>query len=145
MTMLSIYQPKRTFVPTVANRIWSDLIENFFEGDSRLDQADYWVPKSNTAENEKEYVVELLMPGTKKENIKINLEENVLTVTSQNQKEGEQQYHFREFGHNYKRSFTLPEDVNIDGISANYADGVLKVNLPKLEKAPKITRNIEIQ
>lgn len=145
MTMLNIYQPKRTFVPTVANRIWNDLFENFFESDSKLDQAEYWIPKSNTLENEKEYVVELLMPGSKKENIKIDLEENVLTITSENKNETEEKYHFREFGHSYKRSFTLPEDVNTEAISASYSEGILKVTLPKLEKAAKVTRQIEIQ
>lgn len=143
MTMLSFYHPVR--VPSVSNRIWNDLLENFVNGDSRLDNNEYWMPRSNTSENEKEYAVELLMPGIKKENISINLEKDVLTVIAENKQENESKYHFREFGHNYKRSFTLPEDVLMDGITANYSDGVLKVTLPKQEKAPVISRQIEIQ
>jgi HSP20 family protein len=85
------------------------------------------------------------MPGIKKENISINLEKEVLTIVAENKKEQEEKYSFREFGSNYKRSFTLPEDVNSDGINASYADGVLKVILPKVEKAPEISRQIEIQ
>ena len=69
MTMFSIYQPARVFAPKVMNNVWSNLLERFFEDDSRLDTSEYWVPRANTKENEKEYVVELLMPGIKKENI----------------------------------------------------------------------------
>lgn len=145
MTMLSIYQPARVFAPKVMNNVWSNLLERFFEDDSRLDTSEYWVPRANTKENEKEYVVELLMPGIKKENISINLEKEVLTIVAENKKEHEEKYSFREFGGNYKRSFTLPEDVNADSISASYADGILKVTLPKVEKAPEISRQIEIQ
>lgn len=145
MTMLSIYQPARVYTPRVMSNVWNNLIERFFEDDSRLDKAEYSVPRANTKENEKEYMVELLMPGTKKENINIHLEKDVLTITSENKQENEDRYHFREFGSNYKRSFTLPEDVNSENISASYADGILKVTLPKLEKAPEISKVIEIQ
>ncbi|NJO89290.1 MAG: hypothetical protein HC831_10270 [Chloroflexia bacterium] len=65
MTMLSIYRPNR--VPSISNRMWSNLLESFFDNDSRLDNSQYWVPRSNTLETEKEYTVELLIPGMKKE------------------------------------------------------------------------------
>ena len=143
--MLSIYQPARVFAPKVMNNVWSNLLDRFFEDDSRLDTSEYWVPRANSKENEKEYEVELLMPGIKKENIRINLEKDVLTIVAENKKEQEEKFSFREFGSNYKRSFTLPEDVNADVIRASYADGILKVTLPKVEKAPEISRQIEIQ
>lgn len=143
--MLSIYQPARVFAPKAMNNVWSNLLDRFFEDDSRLDTSNYWVPRANSKETEKEYLVELLMPGMKKENISINLEKEVLTIVAENKQEQEDKYNFREFGGNYKRSFTLPEDVNAEGIQAAYADGVLKVTLPKVEKAPEISRQIEIQ
>lgn len=145
MTMLSFYQPARVYAPKVMNNVWSNLLERFFEDDSRLDASNYLVPRTNLKENEKEYVVELLMPGIKKENISINLEKESLTITAESKQEKEEKYSFREFGSNYKRSFTLPEDVNTDSISASYADGILRVTLPKVEKAPEISRQIEIQ
>ena len=145
MTMLSIYQPARVYTPRMMNNVWSNILERFLDDDSRLDTDQYAVPRANTKENEKEYIVELLMPGTKKENINVSLEKDVLTITSENKDEKEDQYQFREFSKNYKRSFTLPDDVNAESISASYSDGVLKVTLPKVEKAPEISKVIEIK
>lgn len=145
MTMLSIYKPS-LYSPRVVNNVLGNILESFFDNDSRMENnSDYWVPKANTLENEKEYVVELLMPGAKKENISINLEKEILTISSENKDEKESQYRFREFGTNYKRAFTLPEDVNTDAIVASYSEGILKVTLPKVEKAPEISRQIEIK
>jgi HSP20 family protein len=143
--MLSIYHPAHVFAPKRVNNVWSNLMEHFFDNDSRLDTSEYWVPRANTVENEKDYVVELLMPGTKKENIKLQLEKDVLTVSSESKEEQADKFHFREFGKNYKRSFTLPEDVNADQITASYSEGILTIMLPKVEKAPEISRQIEIQ
>lgn len=143
MTMLSIYKP--VYAPKVVSNVWSDLLDRFFDGDSRLDTDNYYVPRANTLENEKEYTVELLMPGSKKENIQLKLEKDILTIKAENRNEKEEKYQFREFGCNYHRSFTLPEDVNADKIAASYSDGVLKLTLPKVEKAPEVSRVIEIQ
>lgn len=145
MTMLRFYQPARSFAPVVSGRILKNLVDQFFDADSSFDRGEFSEPRANTVENEKEYLVELFMPGVKKEQIKVDVEKNTLTVSSETNKEEEVKYSVREFASSYKRSFTLPEDVNSDNISASYENGVLKVTLPKVEKAPEIKKQIEIR
>ncbi|MEP3373792.1 MAG: Hsp20/alpha crystallin family protein [Maribacter dokdonensis] len=108
------------------------------------------VPAVNIKENEKEYYLELFVPGRRKEDFTIEIDEAVLTISSEIKKENEEvndNYTRKEFSiSSFKRSFTLPDTIATDKIDANYEGGILKFNLPKKEEAlPKPKRMIELK
>lgn len=145
MTMVRFYHPE-VATPRVNGSIWNSLFNQLLDMDSRLDSAGTFVPRANSYENENEYVLELLVPGLSKEDLKIDLNEEVLNISSEVKNESKAQFRLREFHYGtFKRSFTLPEDVDSDKISASYENGILRVSLPKVEAAPKIQRQIEIK
>ena len=93
----------------------------------------------DVSERENELVVQVDLPGLKKENIQVNAEDSVLTISgekTQESKENETRYHRteRRCG-SFKRSFSLPSNVDAGKISATYVDGVLTLHLPKAEAA----------
>ncbi len=93
---------------------------------------------ANIAETEENYLLELSAPGRNKEDFSINVEKKYLTIETKKQEEKEEekdQYIRREFhSSQLKRTFTLPEYVDKENISAEYKNGVLYVNIPKLAK-----------
>ena len=98
-----------------------------------------WSPLVDISEDEKEYVVKAEIPEMSKEDIKLNVHDDVLTISGERKYEKEEKgkkYHRieRAYG-SFLRSFTLPEDADGSKVSAEYKDGVLKVHLPKSEKA----------
>ena len=109
------------------------------------------VPPVNIKETETTFVVELAAPGKRKEDFNIELDDNVLTISSESKHEKEEKdsdgkYTRKEFSYSsFKRAFTLPEIVNESDINASYENGVLHITLPKREEAlPKPKRMIEI-
>ena len=107
------------------------------------------VPAVNIKETDTSFGIELAAPGKKKEDFNIEIDHNVLTVSSENKSEKEEtegKYTRREFSYSsFRRAFTLPETVNTENINATYENGVLYVALPKREEAlPKPKRLIEI-
>jgi HSP20 family protein len=106
-------------------------------------------PAVNIRENEKDFELEIAVPGQKKEDFNIEVDENVLTISMENKNQGEvkdDNFTRREFSYSsFKRAFTLPETVNEEKINASYTDGILRFTLPKKEEAlPKPKRMIEI-
>ncbi|HXX74511.1 MAG TPA: Hsp20/alpha crystallin family protein [Nitrospiraceae bacterium] len=98
-----------------------------------------WSPLVDITEDDKEYIVKAEIPEMKKEEIKINVHDDVLTISGERKYEKEEKgkkYHRveRAYG-SFMRSFTLPEDADGTKVNAEYKDGVLKVRLPKSEKA----------
>jgi HSP20 family protein len=107
------------------------------------------MPAVNISEDEKFFNLELAIPGIDKKDLKIDINEDVLTISSETKNEGEESkegYKRKEFSYSsFCRSFYIPENVNRDNIEANYKDGVLKVALPKQEEEKnKITRQVSI-
>ncbi|MEM9000187.1 MAG: Hsp20/alpha crystallin family protein [Bacteroidota bacterium] len=107
------------------------------------------VPAVNIKENERDFELELAVPGMKKEDFDVAVDENILTISSERKAEKESSkgsYSRREFSYAaFKRAFTLPETIDEDHINASYVDGILKLTLPKKEEAlPKPKRLIEI-
>jgi HSP20 family protein len=98
------------------------------------------IPAVNIKETEKEFLLELAAPGKKKEDFVIEIDKDVLTVTSENKNETEQinkteGYTRREFSFSsFRRAFTLPETVNTNAINAAYENGILMITLPKKEE-----------
>ncbi|MDI9257379.1 MULTISPECIES: Hsp20/alpha crystallin family protein [Flavobacterium] len=109
------------------------------------------VPAVNIKETDVDFSLELAVPGKSKEDFSIEIDHNVLTISSETKTENEQKdekgrYTRREFSYaSFRRAFTLPESVNTENINATYENGVLKINLPKREEAlPKPKRLIDI-
>lgn len=104
---------------------------------------------SNVSENENNFSIEISAPGLKKEDIKIELENNILKISSEitDQKEEENnEYYRREFYmSSFERSFTLPNNTDKNNISASMNDGILNIIIPKLkeEKSNNIKINIK--
>jgi HSP20 family protein len=107
------------------------------------------VPPVNIRETATAYEVELSAPGKTKEDFNIEIDKNLLTISSEvksevNSEEGK--YTRKEFSFTaFKRSFTLPETIKDDEIKASYDNGILKLSLPKKEEAlPKAKRLIDV-
>ena len=107
------------------------------------------LPKVNIKEEADAFVVEMAVPGLKKSDFNLNLENNILSISAEieeNNEEKEEGYTRREFGYSsFKRTFTLPETVEDSKINAKYNEGILNIHLPKKEEAKqKPPRNIQI-
>ncbi len=119
----------------------SDLLDEFFNTDIYNDvpAVSSSIPAVNIKETDKSYVVELAAPGLKKDDFQIELENNVLTISykrSEEKKEEEENYTRREFYFTeFKRSFTLPEDADLEKIDAKYKDGILEITIEKKDEA----------
>jgi HSP20 family protein len=121
-------------------------MEDFFNNDFlSLSRFNANVPPVNVKETSDAYHLELAVPGLYKENVDINLDGNLLTISGKHEEkinEEKENYTRREFNFSsFTRTFTLPESVNAEAITADLKDGILKVNLPKKEeeknKGPK--------
>jgi len=120
--------------------------DGFFRSDAG-DQESFssrsWYPNIDVVENDDAYEVRAELPGLEKEDVKISLNNNVLTLRGEKKNEAEKKganYHRieRSFG-GFERSFTLPGSVKSEAIEAKFADGVLSVVIPKLEESkPKM-------
>lgn len=124
------------FVPTT----FSHLIDRFFnESNGRSGGSAYsFVPKVDIIEKEKAFEIYLAVPGMQKEDFKIDLKENVLTLSGERKlKKETQEKDYRSLETQYgafSRSFSLPENVDAEKIEAKYSDGILEVLVPKDEK-----------
>ena len=135
----------------------SNVFEDFFRpmsqwfDDSRNMNRIANVPAVNIKEDNDKYTVCLAAPGLKKEDFKINVEENVLTISSEKEESKEQKednYSRREYSYSaFTRSFSLPDDVKQEAIDARYENGELRLTLPRKEEAKKamLTKKIEVK
>ena len=100
------------------------------------------VPAVNITDNKDDYQVSVAVPGMKKSDFKIDVEGNMLTISSEKEESSEEKdarYTRKEYSYSsFRRSFALPEEVNQEKIEASYQDGVLKVMLPKKDEAKKL-------
>ena len=106
------------------------------------------VPAVNISESKDYFNLSLAIPGMKKNDFKIDLEGNILTISSEkeeNKEEKEAQFTRREYSFSsFRRSFTLPDEVSKEKIEAVYEEGVLKLTLPKKEEAKKVATSKQI-
>lgn len=138
-----------TNIPSLSN--WFDDIVNneipsIFKSNESLS---FSLPKVNIKENAEAFTVELAVPGFKKSDFKLDLDNDVLSISTETKDEKEHKddnYTRREFGYSsFKRTFTLPDSVDDEAINASYKDGVLSILLPKKEEAKqKPVRSIKI-
>jgi HSP20 family protein len=133
------------------------LLNNFFNEDWIDSTMANWasvnatLPAVNVKETNNEFLIEVAAPGMKRNDFKVELDNNVLTIGSElegkEQKNEEEQYARREFAyHSFQRSFTLPQGmVEGEKIAARYENGILYITVPKKEEAKvKPPRQIQI-
>ncbi|MDB5139394.1 MAG: hspA [Mucilaginibacter sp.] len=131
------------------NPFFSDVFDSLVNDSFLGDKLSSRVPAVNIAEIENEFQIELAAPGLKKEDFKINLEKNVLTVSADKKTEKVEEgkkFSKREYSYNsFTRSFTLPEIADYTKIDAAYTDGILKLNVAKKEEAKFQSREIAVK
>jgi HSP20 family protein len=124
-----------------------NLMDKFMTDDFQT-PAHYSRPEVNIVETEKSYALEVIAPGMKKEDFKIAIEKDLLTISYEKKESSEEKtdkYIRKEFSMNsFKRSFTLNEKLNAEGVTAKYENGVLHVNIPKAEVKTVEVKTVEI-
>jgi HSP20 family protein len=127
----------------------ADMFQNFFDSDVDLFSRKFSDPAANIIEHSDAFELNLAAPGLKKDDFKIQLDNNMLTVSSEIEDEKQEvgknytrrEYHFGSFS----RSFTLPKSIDLEKIKADYDNGILKVMLPKKEEAKlEVKKEIKI-
>ena len=120
------------------------LLSDFFDNETFFNMS--WlnrdshqtIPAVNIKEGSKEFAIEFAAPGFKKNNFKIDVDGNQLTISAEKEEEKNEQndrFTRKEFFYNsFSRSFTLPQNVNVEHIEAKYNDGILKLNISKKEE-----------
>ena len=151
-------------LPVMFQNSWMPTVFEDFLNNDWMPRANSTAPAVNVKESEKAYTMELAAPGIKKEYCRVAInDEGNLTITiekggvhdvdnidgghQQEHKHEDKHHHYlrREFSYsNYEQSYTLPDDVVKDQISAKVEDGILTVTMPKTEPKQKVTKAIEV-
>lgn len=141
MTTLRFNQPTLKTLDSFLDNLLNDLPVNRNNGIN--------FPAVNIAETNDAYELEFNVPGRKKEDFKITVDKNILTVSfekKEEQKDETKQFIKKEFvTQSFKRSFTLDEKVNADDINAKYEDGLLLLTLPKKEEVKVLPKEISVK
>lgn len=149
MTIVKFRRPviSRNEFP-MASQIMSNMLDNMLSSRFSSDGWDVF-PKTNVIENDTEYMLQLAVPGMNKDHFNINVEKNVMTLSAGNEENVDQEVNYlrREFDFtSFSKSFTLPEDVDAEKISANYENGILNITLGKKDTAiPQPPRKIQVK
>ncbi|MBO8166846.1 MAG: Hsp20/alpha crystallin family protein [Thermotogae bacterium] len=125
------------------------LFDDAFKGLSiRPEERENFIPAVDVYETDDAIFLEMEVPGIKKGDLKIKLEDGVLSVTGEKKyekKEKSRNYHLVERGYgSFSRAFRLPDSIDTKKVKANYDNGVLKIELPKKEEAKKEAVEIKI-
>lgn len=130
--------------------LFPSVLSDFFDTDRFLNtrwmerEFEQTLPSVNIRENGKEFNIELAAPGFSKNDFKVNVEENVLTISAERKEEKKEEngrFTRKEFSYNtFSRSFTLPQIVNGEKTDAKYTDGILKLCIPKKEEAKTLPK-----
>lgn len=142
---------KSPLLPSLFTDKW---VSDFFDNDRFFD-ADWMkriqvVPAVNVKELEKSYEIEMAVPGMKKKDFNINIENGVLTIFTEKKEEKEEKedtYTRKEFNYSsFTRSFNLPENINPEKVEARYEDGMLRIMIAKKALTPeKPVKMIEVK
>ncbi|HMH32795.1 MAG TPA: Hsp20/alpha crystallin family protein [Puia sp.] len=122
--------------------------ENFRDAAGQLGSVSVPV---NVRETDKQYEIDVIAPGCRKEDFNVQIRDNLLTVSFDHEEENKEQDEKEGWVRNeyiqrsFSRSFTLDDTADVNKINASYADGILHLTLPKNEKAKKVSRNIDIR
>lgn len=131
------------FHPEFFNKMFNEFLQDVAPVQQQFD----FSPRAEIVKNDQDYTVKLSLPGTKKEDIKVSYEKNILTVSGEKKSEHEENKNNvmrSEFRYGkFSRSFRIDSDINKEAISAEFNDGVLKVVLPFTEKV--LPTSIEVK
>lgn len=98
-----------------------------------------WSPVANISETDKEYLIKAELPEVKKEDIKVNVENGVITISGERKQEkeakSENEIRVESFYGTFSRSFALPDNIDEEAVSAESKDGVLRIRIPKTAAA----------
>jgi HSP20 family protein len=125
-------------------------VENIFTGNWNNNFGKTF-PSVNISEDDQSFSVDVVAPGFKKEDFKVNVEDDVLTISAEtetqdrDEEDNKREYSRREYSYNsFTRSFRLPENAKDNEVSAVYKDGILELNIPKTENPAKEKKQIRI-
>ncbi len=143
--MLPVFSRRGSMPSLVDDFFGKDMLSNFFDDY----QTGICVPAVNIIEGKDDFRIEVAAPGLDKKDFKIDVKDNVLFISSEKRQEDEQKDEKimrREFSYSsFSRSFSLPNTVDTDKISAVHKDGILNITIPKKEEAKeKPPRQISI-
>lgn len=138
-----------------SNKSFNNFMDDFFATVPSILRDDFVTPSFrsftpvNIRETENGYVLELVAPGFQKEDFKINLDNNTLTISVEKKEETENQnekFIRKEYKQqSFSRSFTIDENIDAENISAKYVNGVLTLNLAKKQEVKPQVKEISIQ
>lgn len=152
MNLLKKKNRAGSMFPSVRKSLFQNrlMVPSFFDFDMDLFNEGSQMPLANLRETNKEYKVEMSVPGCKKDDFDISIDNGMLTISSEKQdetKDEDNDYVSREFSYSsFSRSFDLPENVEESKISAHYDNGMLEVTIPKKEGSSVASRKqIKVQ
>ncbi len=126
---------------------WNERIHRFFSDIPSMDFSYY--PHIDITDDEKNIYVEAEIPGVKKEDMKITLQDNILTITGEKKREEEEKdkkiFRSERVYGSFTRSFTLPEDINPDSVEAKFDNGILNITIAKSHPKKVSEKFIEIK
>ncbi len=138
MTFVSYKQPRQSRKP-VFNSILNEFFQTGFQDFVNPKAFTATSPRVNIVETKEAHLLEFSVPGFEKDNFSIDIDGDQLTVSGElgeKEENNDKSYARKEFAYsNFKRTFTLPETVDKEGIQAKYEQGILNVILPKKEEA----------
>lgn len=129
---------------------WRDFFDMDFWG-SQMPQTRTALPAVNISQDDKNFMVEVVSPGFKREDFKIKVNDDILTISAESKQESQQEgnnkeYSRREYSYSsFTRSFRLPDNAKDDAISAKYNDGILQIMIPKSGEQEKASKEINIE
>jgi len=143
--MLPVFNRRSSLPGIVDDFFGKDMLSNFFDDY----QTGICIPAVNIIEGKDDFRIEVAAPGLDKKDFSIDVKNNVLFISSEKQQQDEskdEKIMRREFSYSsFRRSFSLPNTVDTDRITANHKDGVLNIQIPKKEEAKeKPVRQIKI-
>ena len=142
--------PVSRFSSPIDRFLRNDLFDFWGGGDAPVDT----IPSINITENQNNYEIEMAAPGMKKDDFNIDVDDNIITISSEKESEttngngkDQKNYMFREYNYSkFSRSFSIPENAETSKISAKYADGILCLTIPKkAEQVKNKSQKIKVE
>jgi HSP20 family protein len=118
---------------------WSPFRRSSLTADEEAITLPEWAPLVDIVEDDKEYLIKVELPEVNKDDVKVTVEGDTLTISGERKAEKEEKgrkfHRVERYYGRFERSFTIPDDADADNVKAEFKDGVLRVHLPKSEKA----------
>ncbi len=144
--MTNLLTRQSSLLPSIFDDLdnpWTDLVSNF-----RIGSNNFSVPAVNITSQNGDYLISMAVPGMKKDDFKIDYNDNLLTISCSKEDSIEDKnarYTRKEYNYtSFSRSFTIPNEVNSDKIDAHYENGLLSIKLPAREEFKKQTTSKHI-